>query len=156
MPDNNRNQIRGNERPRNNGDHALPALPEGYLTGGYYLDPEKEKLKKEYITKYPKSIAKSLEHDGGKEANKRSQIRKFYEYLLRVDRKMHLKDNDYSMVEADLEALVPFVSYAGKRKLVSRLFQQFIEENVRAVRDEKDMRAFVKHFEALVAFTKKD
>ena len=69
---------------------------------------------------------------------------------------MHMKDNDYSTVEADLEALVPYVSYANKRKLVSTLFQTYIKKNVESVHDEKDMRAFVKHFEALIAFTKKD
>lgn len=154
MPDNYKNYENGNQKNKKN--YVQPTLPEGYLDGGYYKDPGKEKLKKEYITGYPENIAKSLEHDGGRDANKRSQIRKFYEYLLRVDRKMHMKDNDYSTVEADLEALIPYVSYANKRKLVSALFQTYIKKNVESVHDEKDMRAFVKHFEALVAFTKKD
>lgn len=154
MPDNYKNHEDGKQKNKKN--YVQPTLPEGYLDGGYYIDPEKEKLKKEYITIYPEKIAKALEYDGVKDANKRSQIRKFYEYLLRVDKKMHLKDNDYSMVEADLAALVPYVSYASKRKLVSALFQTYIKKNVESVHDEKDMRAFVKHFEALVAFTKKD
>ncbi|MFG6395001.1 MAG: type III-A CRISPR-associated protein Csm2 [Lachnospiraceae bacterium] len=154
IPDNYKNYENVNQKNKKN--YVQPALPEGYLEGGYYSDPEKEKLKKEYITRYPENIAKSLEHDSSKEVNKRSQIRKFYEYLLRVERKMQLKGNDYSMAEADLEALVPYVSYANKRKLVSALFQTYIKKNVESVHDEKDMKAFVKHFEALVAFTKRD
>ncbi len=137
-------------------DYRSSGLPDGYLAGGYYSDARKEKLKKEYIIDLPKKIAKELEYDGGRDANKRTQIRKFYEYLLRVELKMQLKENDYSMVEADLAALVPYVSYAGKRRLVSRIFQQFIEKNVNAVHDANDLRAFAKHFEALVAFTKKE
>ncbi len=142
---------------RNSKGYEKPAaLPVGYLQGGYYSDPGKIRLKKEYIVDYPREIADALDRDGGRDANKRTQIRKFYEYLLRVERKMSLAGNDFSVVEADIAGLLPHVSYAGKRRLVSSLFVEFTEKNIAAVRDEKDMRAFVKHFEALVAFTKKD
>lgn len=131
-------------------------LPEGYLQGGYYNDSEKKKLKKEYIVCYPKELAKALEGDGGRDMNKSSQIRKFYRYLLRADQKMRLHDNDFTLIESDIARLQPHVSYAGKRKVVSPLFIRFIEENVAAVHDEKDMEAFVRHFEAIIAFTRKD
>lgn len=134
------------------------ALPEGYLQGGYYSDSKKTKLKREYIVEYPKDLANAFWLDGGKDTNKRSQIRKFYEYLLRVERKMHLQDNAFGSIEADLAELLPYVTYAGNRKnkVVSNLFILFIQKNIAALHDEKDVRAFVKHFEAVIAFTKRD
>lgn len=156
MANYNETQSHGTGRQGNRGGWDTAALPEGYLQGGYYSDPEKAKLKKEYIVEYPKALANAFELDGGRDTNKRSQIRKFYEYLLRVDRQMRLQDNNFSLIEANLAELLPHVTYAGKRRVVSNLFIKFIEANLAAVHDEKDMRAFVKHFEAVVAFTKKD
>lgn len=145
----------GGGRGGNNRNEPL-TLPTGYLQGGYYNDTEKLKLKKEYIVDYPKDIANLLERDGGRDTNKRSQIRRFYEYLLRVESKMNLPNNDFSSIEADFMELVPHVTYAGQRRVVSKMFIEFIEKNAAAVHDEKDVRAFVKHFEAVIAFTKKD
>lgn len=148
MADNNKN--------RNNGGGRPIALPAGYLQGGYYKDEKKHILKKEYIVDYSKEIAEMLESDGGRDANRRSQIRKFYEYVLRVERKLGLSGNDYAAVEADLLELLPHVTYAASRRVVSNIFIKFIEKNVTAVHDDKDLKAFVKHFEAVIAFTKKD
>ena len=131
-------------------------LPEGYLAGGYYQDSDKQKLKKEYICDFAKDIAKILEKDGGREANKRTQIRKFYEYLLRVNQKMNMKNYDLSYIEADLAKLSPYVQYAGSRKVVSKVFVEFIEKNVAAIKGEEDLKAFVSHFESLIAYMKKD
>ena len=145
----------GGGRGGNNRYETL-TLPEGYLQGGYYSDTDKLKLKKKYIVEYPKDIANLLEKDGGRDTNKRSQIRRFYDYLLRVESKMNLPNNDFSSIEADFMELVPHVAYARTRSVVSEMFIQFINKNAEAVHDEKDLRAFVKHFEAVIAFTKKD
>lgn len=138
-----------------NRGYSAPCLPDGYLIGGYYTDPEKEKLKKEYIVAYPRQIADALERDGKREANKRTQIRKYYEYLLRVRDKLNLKDGDFEAIEADLAELFPKATYAQTRQVVSGLFVDFIRENLEAVQDARDLRAFVKHFEAVIAFMKK-
>lgn len=131
------------------------SLPPNYLVGGYYHDTEKKKLKKEYIIEYPKQIAEALDKEGGREKNKRSQIRKFYDYLLRVEQKMWIDENNFSEIEADLAGLEPYAFYAKTRRLVTQIFVSFIEENVAAIQDEKDIRAFVRHFEAVMAFTTK-
>lgn len=132
------------------------SLPQNYLVGGYYHDDEKKKLKKEYIIDYSKNIAESLDRERGRERNKRSQIRKFYDYLLRTEQKLYLNQNDFLSIEADLATIQLHAFNAKTREVVSETFLSFIEENIAAIHDERDLRAFVKHFEAVIIFIKRD
>lgn len=132
------------------------SLPQNYLVGGYYHDDEKKKLKKEYIIDYSKNIAESLDREGGRERNKRSQIRKFYDCLLRTEQKLYLNQNDFLSIEADLATIQLHAFNAKTREVVSEIFLSFIEENIAAIHDERDLRAFVKHFEAVIIFIKRD
>ena len=141
-----------NNKPKQN--HFLP---KGYLEGGYFLDSAKEKMKKEYVTNYAREIAKTLGEEGGRQKNKRAQIRKFYEYGLRVAAKLQEKNNDFSCVDADVAAFIPKATYAKNRDVVTEMFEKFIVENIQnTVKDAKDYRAFMKHFEAIIAYMKND
>lgn len=132
------------------------SLPLNYLVGGYYHDTEKKKLKKEYIIEYPKQIAEALDKEGRREKNKRSQIRKFYDCLLRIEQKLYLKQNHFLSIEADLATIQLHAFNAKTREVVSQIFLNFIKENIAAIHDERDLRAFVKHFEAIIIFIKRD
>ena len=130
-------------------------LPEGYLSDGYYRraeggDPE---LNPDYIVKYPKVIANGLQD---RQANKSTQLRKFYDYCIRLRDFMRYQQLPFSAIKAELARLEPFVEYAQKRKRVTSLFTDFIHENVKAVQSDEDFRAFLKHFEALIAYLPKD
>ena len=137
-------------------------LPEGYLSGGYFKSVGDERvLKPEYIVKYSKEIADKLnswqEWDkANSPQNKRSQIRKFYEYVLGIQGLLQRKNNNFAVIEAELNRLIPFVNYAQSRSTVSELFKKFIEENIKAVHGTEDLNAFVKHFESIVAYLPKE
>lgn len=137
-------------------------LPDGYLDGGYYKEVDGEKvLQKEYIVKYPKEIVNLLmvrDEKGRLKAdiNKRSQIRKFYEFALSVQSLLQRKGNNFEAVEAELNRLIAFANYAKSRGTVSDLFVEFIQKNVSSIESSSDMTAFIKHFEAIVAYLPKD
>lgn len=134
-----------------------PALPENYLMGGYFEDPkEKQKLKPDYIIAYARKIARDLDNEGRGNKNKRTQIRKYYDYCLRLQKKMERMNNDFSFVESDFARLIPVVEYAESRARVSQIFVEFIEKNVAAIKDARDLGAYIKHFESVVAYMKKD
>lgn len=145
-------------RNRNNGqggNRINEELPQNYLYGGYYVEKNGELvLKKEYIVGFPNEIAKLLSQDRNK--NKRSQIRKFYEYALRIQALLKRKNMEFDAIEAELTRLVPYVKYAESRSTVSELFRMFIEENIKHIHNEKDLMAFIKHFEAIVAYLPKE
>lgn len=123
---------------------------------GYYKDSEKKKLDPGFIVKYAKDIAWNLDAEGGSNMNKRTQIRKYYDYLLRVSKKLEHYGMDYSYVAADVFELLPKAQYAVSRKVAGVLFAKFIDKNVTAIQDAEDFKAFQKHFEAIVAYMKKD
>lgn len=143
---------------RQNVNRNLPQeqLPAGYLKGGYFkiLDGEKV-LKTEYIIKYPKDIVQALTASGNK-LNKRSQIRKFYEYALGLQGQMQRNGWEYPVIEAELNRLLPYAAYAKSRNVVSDLFEQFIKDAVSSIHDKDDFNAFIKHFEAIIAYLPKD
>ena len=139
----------GNQRPE-------PRLPEGYLHGGYFepgLAREKPSLRREYIIGYPEEIARSL---GDPKLNKSSQLRKFYDYAIRI-RDILGRGISFREAESDFCRLLVFADYARNRSqpLVSMLFVDFIRQNVETVKNEQDFYAFLKHFEAVIAHLKK-
>lgn len=142
-------------------DYKKGQLPQGYLAGGYFETVNGEEvLKKDYIVKYSKEIADALsnkqEWDSGKEQNKRSQIRKYYEYCLRIQGSMQRKNGDFAAVESELNRLLPFIEYARSRSTVSELFRVFINKNISQIHEAKELNAFIKHFEAIVAYLPKE
>ena len=130
-------------------------LPEGYLQNGYFTDADKEKRNKDYIVAYAEQIAKGLEVEGRGVKNNRTQIRKYYDYGLRIGDKLQVKNNDFSYIEADVAQLVSTVVYAKSRGVVTDIFEKFLKKNVNSIEDAKDYRAFMKHFEAVIAYMKK-
>ena len=143
-----------NNRPAQ-GNYQKPAFPPAGYLQGYYEDPEKLVLKKEYILSFAKDIKNTLEAEGGANRNKRSQIRKFYDYCIRIRDKLDTR-GDFSYVAAEFANLDPMASIQKSRNVVSESFYSFISSNVEAVKDERDFRAFVMHFQAIVAYMKKD
>lgn len=136
--------------------NSQPGLPEGYLNGGYFSAggaDSKRTMKREYILDYPKQIADGLDV-GGRDQNRSAQIRKFYDYCIRIRDALE-QGKSFAEVEGDFCRLSVFAKYAQSRGRVSGLFVQFIEKNVNAVRSKEDLFAFVKHFEAIVAYIKK-
>ena len=55
---------------------------------------------------------------------------------------------------ADVAELVPKANYALGRGVVTSLFKNFMSINVSHISDAKDYRAFIKHFEAVIAYIK--
>lgn len=132
----------------------LPQLPEGYLQGGYFAPAEtggRPVLRREYIIGYPEQIAKALDD---RDKNKSSQLRKFYDYCIRIRDALN-QGQSFQALEGDFCRLTGFVKYAEGRGRVTPLFVDFIQKNVEAVHSKEEFGAFIKHFEAVIAYIKK-
>ena len=152
MPNNEGGRWNGPQGQR--GGWPRPELPKGYLSGGYF-EPgqtgEKPALRREYIVGYPEEIARGLED---RELNKSTQLRKFYDYAIRVRDKLS-RGISFREAESDFCRLLVFADQARSRNRVSQLFVDFIRQNVETVKNEQDFYAFLKHFEAVIAHLKK-
>ena len=136
---------------------APPMLPQDYLdalkTGYYRYDEEsgKDVLRREYIYGYPARLVECFGQGG---TDKSSQVRKFYDHVVRIREKLD-GGASFAEVEADFCMLAAFAKNARERRAVSENFRCFIQANVDAVRSKADFAAFAKHFEAVIAYLRK-
>lgn len=131
----------------------MDKLPGKYLSdlrSGYYKAVGKrECLKPEFIVEYPKQIAMGLKD---RNKNNLSQIWKFYDHARRIQDNLNQKGEPFAALEAELNILKPAVEYALNRNTVTIVFKSFIDENVSQVKSLEDLDAFIKHFQALIAY----
>ena len=102
-----------------------------------------------------KAIALSNEASGN--LNKITQIRKFYDEVVRLD--MVAKARDAKKTEGEWNNILPLVhmlvakaAYANGRKLVSDQFLNFIKGSVNQVEKPDDLTVFANFFEAFMGF----
>ncbi|MBF0121380.1 MAG: type III-A CRISPR-associated protein Csm2 [Desulfobacterales bacterium] len=94
-------------------------------------------------------LAKELANEG-KRINKRTQIRKFYDEVVRLD--MESKTRDWDNILPIVNMLIAKAAYAKGRDLVSDNFLNFIKNSVKQISDKKDLSAFANFFEAFMGF----
>lgn len=125
----------------------LPVNYKNDLLNGYY--DNQKCLKPQFIVEYPRKIAKMLEHS---QRNKLSQLWKFYDHARWIHDKINQQGKTFEAVEAELNELKPAAHYAFSRGTITKEFQYFIDENLSQIKNTKDLDAFIKHFQALIAY----
>lgn len=118
----------------------------------YYDGPDKKTLKKVLLDSDAIKWAEKFED------LKTSQMRRFYDELKAIERKILAAGDIAAQEEAFKQnrALITMfkakAAYAQKRKVSPREFTQFIFDHEESIKDLKDFKAFLKVFEAVVAF----
>lgn len=120
-------------------------LKEGY----FRIVDGKKAMKPEFIVEYSAKIARRLEHD---KKNKLSQLWKFYDHTLRIQKKLLQCGEQLEVMYAELSRLRPAVHYAKERDTVTWQFKNFIDFNIEAIRNNDDLKAFIEHFQAVLAY----
>lgn len=120
----------------------------------YFKDPERKVLDPDLLDSKAAAWAQSFAK------LKTSQMRRFYDELKSIERKI-MAGKDSQTQEANFKRDWPLVvlfkakaAYAEKRQVAPREFTQFIFDHVASIKDLKDFAAFLKIFEAVVAFHK--
>jgi len=101
--------------------------------------------------KLSKELADECEKSPGK-PNKRTQIRRFYDEVTRLDMAAKNPESDWDNILPLIHMLVAKAAYAQGRKLVSPNFVQFIRSSVEQVKEPKDLSVFANFFEAFMGF----
>lgn len=134
------------------GGMAHPAkLPDGYLLGGYFdVKNEKNYIKEDVFIKWAKDVSVDLKQQGLTSA----AIRRFFSKLRAVEYKFKM-NHDFDSAREGLFAFVRDVSYTENRSVTPSLFSRFIEVNIeQAKKDADHFRAFIEHFQSVVAYFK--
>ncbi len=119
----------------------------------YYDD--KNNLRPEIVDAEAQKAALSFVNDYSK--LKSAQLRRFYGDFKLLERKLESRKTQVG--GAAFQGILPLVKmskskveYAKSRKTVPLSFVQWLTKHVDAINTEKDFRAFLLHFEAVVGF----
>jgi len=109
---------------------------------------------KELFGKIAKELADIIAQDGKKKMNKHTQIRKFYDAVLKLNQKaQNVRASEYNTkVYPFVVMLKSKVAYAKSRELVSEKFEKMINTCVIQAKTKEKMELFKLFFEAFIGF----
>jgi len=120
----------------------------------FYKDRNKKIIDPKLFSDVAEQWAAKINQSGNGRSNKRTQIRKFYDEVVRYNSLTKGNPNDWDNILPFINMLTAKATYALGRNLVTREFVDFIKENVNQVQDETDMDVFACFFEAFMGFYK--
>ncbi len=96
------------------------------------------------------------ENKRSSKCNKRTQIRKFYDEVQRLNALAKSKNNrdesQWNNILPILHMMTAKAAYAQERELVSNSFTEFVKKSVAQVKRPKDLEIFSNFFEAFMGF----
>ncbi len=114
------------------------------------IDPALFSTKAEALAE---KIADENKQSKGQKSNKRTQIRKFYDEVIRLDMEAKSRKGDWVSIIPLVHMITAKAAYAnGRDKLVSDSFLNFIRDSVKQVQEAKDLSIFANFFEAFMGF----
>lgn len=108
------------------------------------------------FSKTAEELAKTMreEHEGSRgKANRPSQIRKFYDEVVRLELASRARPGNWDNVLPQVHMLTAKAAYARGRELVSDGFlNDFIKQAVNQIHGPNDLAVFASFFEAFMGF----
>lgn len=120
----------------------------------FYTGKDKKIINPKLFSTLAEEWARDIHNEGerAKDANKRSQLRKFYDEVLRLN--THVRSNP-----ADWENIMPYVSmliaksvYAQGRNKVTPEFVRMLKESIKQIERKEDLEIFANFFEAFMGY----
>jgi CRISPR-associated protein Csm2 len=112
------------------------------------IDPTLFSSKAETLAK---DLAAESEISRGR-TNKRTQIRRFYDEVLRLDSEAKARPEQWDNILPRLHMLTAKAAYAKGRDLVSEQFLHFIRNSIDQINHQDDLVVFANFFEAFMGF----
>lgn len=120
-----------------------------------WKDRKEKLLDPELFSKTAEALAKKLAEDheqSGKKVNKRTQIRKFYDEIVRLDMLTKSRSEEWVSIIPIVHVLTAKAAYARGRKLISENFMNFIKDSINQIEGPEDLNVFCNFFEAFMGF----
>ncbi len=86
-----------------------------------------------------------------------SQIRKFYDEVLRIKMKIFLsndKKREFKKQLPYIKMILAKAAYSSKRKNIDKNFKEFLDRNIGEIKELKEFEIFCDLFESVVAYSK--
>lgn len=148
------------EKNYQQGSRRGPGVSSRQQAGGarekiqFWADRGTKRLDPKLFSEKARTMAQELgqENKAQDKVNKRTQIRKFYDEVLRLNDLAQSGKAAWDVVIPQVHMLVAKTAYANGRQLVSPTFLNFIQESVAQVESQEDLRIFANFFEAFMGF----
>lgn len=108
----------------------------------------------ELFNELAENVAKKLNETTKREANKSTQIRRFYDELVGWQQRIEGDEEKFKRFEAFIRMLNAKVAYAKGRNLVDEVFESWFRECIKSTTSAKALDHFRLHFEAVLGFLK--
>lgn len=120
----------------------------------FWENRDSGKIAPELYSTRAEALAKKMADDNrrSRRVNKRTQVRKFYDEVVRLDSISAARPTEWDNVAPLVHMLVAKAAYAHGRDLVSNGFADFIRSSIRQVEKPKDLSLFANFFEAFMGF----
>ncbi|MBI9093104.1 MAG: type III-A CRISPR-associated protein Csm2 [Desulfobacterium sp.] len=122
----------------------------------YWKDKSKKTINPKLFSTEAEKLAKDVASDNERsnKVNKRTQLRKFYDEVLRLNTLSRSNPGDWDNILPYVQMLTAKVAYAKGRDLVSNNFLNFMKSGIEQVEDQDDLAVFSNFFEAFMGFYK--
>ena len=121
----------------------------------FYKDKEKRTLNPTLFSDIAMSWADAIYKSGNKDMNKRSQLRKFFDEIIRLNALAKGNPDDWDDIVPFVNMVIAKTAYAEGRKKVSKEFLDFMKDGIGQIENYKDLDVFANFFEAFMGFYRK-
>lgn len=122
--------------------------------GGFWKDKSKKQIDPDLFSTTAEVLARKISGEGSNKLNKPTQIRKFYDEVVRFDSILKNNPADFDNILPYLRMLNAKAAYAVGRDLISPGFKDFISSSLNQIKDKDDFDAFAGLFEAFMGYYK--
>ncbi|OPY64954.1 MAG: hypothetical protein A4E57_03350 [Syntrophorhabdaceae bacterium PtaU1.Bin034] len=123
----------------------------------FWKDEAKKQIQPELFSTFAEKLAQTIHSEGERGKNKRTQLRKFYDEVVRFDGM--LKGLKQEEVNDEFQRILPYLkmlnakaAYAMGRGLISSGFRDFIASSLSRINNRDDFQVFAGLFEAFMGF----
>lgn len=121
----------------------------------FYKDKEKRILNPVLFSETAMDWAEKIHVKGGRYANKRSQLRKFFDEVLRLNSLAKSNPGAWDNIIPYVNMLIAKAAYAQGRKKVTQEFVDLIKVCIDQVHNDRELDVFANFFEAFMGFYRK-
>ena len=121
----------------------------------FWKDKQNGKVDPSLFSSIAEKLAKDLAEDcraSRNKENKRTQIRKFYDEVVRLDMEAKARPKEWDNILPLVHMLTAKAAYAKGRRLVSDNFLSFIRASINQISGKEDLQLFANFFEAFMGF----
>jgi len=99
-------------------------------------------------------FARKISNEANRQRNKGTQLRKFFDEILRLDTLARAQGADWDLILPQVHMVIAKAAYAQGRGLVSESFVNHIKEGINQIEVKEDLHVFCNHLEAFIGFYK--